>query len=387
AKAYADPANQARWGGDETRRASHILITVPPKATEAQRSAARERAQKILEEVRSHPAQFAALAKQYSQDPGSAALGGDLGYFNRGTMTQPFEAAVFTMKPDEIRGPVETEFGYHIVRLTDIKAGKVKSLAEVTPQLTQELRKQRAAQRFAEAAEAFSNLVYEQSTSLQPAAEKLKLTLQDAGWVTRGASAQASPFNNPKLLNALFSPESIQGGRNTQAIEVAPNTLVAARVVAHEPSVARPLAEVGDAIAQMLRREEAAKLVRREGEARLADLKAGKTVALTWSAKHLLTRQQALSGGLPSTVVTPAFQVNTTHLPAYTGSAAPSGSYVLVRVTQVTPGNPADPAKRRQAEAGLTRAYGDETLSGFIAALRKTADVRLVNKTVLDKKN
>jgi peptidyl-prolyl cis-trans isomerase D len=134
----------------------------------------------------------------------------------------------------------------------------------------------------------------------------------------------------------------------------------------------------------MLQREEAAKLVRQEGEARLAELKAGKTVALPWSPTRQLTRQLALAGGLSPMVVTPAFQVSTTHLPAYTGAMIPSGSYILVRVTQVTPGNPTDATKRKQAEAGLTRAYGDATMSSFMAGLRKTADVRLVNKAVLD---
>ncbi len=384
AKAYSDPANQARWGGTETRRASHILISVPAKASESQRSAAREQAQKILTQAQAHPDQFAALAKQYSQDPGSASQGGDLGYFGRGVMAPSFEAAVFGMKSGEIQGPVETEFGFHIIKLTDTKAGKVRSLAEVTPQLTQDLRRQRAAQRFAEAAESFSNLVYEQSTSLKPAAEKLKLTIKDSGWITRGGPVDVPLLNHPKLLNALFSTESIQDGRNTQAIEVAPNTLVAAHVVAHEPSVARPLAEVKESIAQLLQREEAAKLVRQEGEARLTDLKAGKTIAFTWSAMRQLTRQSALSGGLPSMVVTPAFQVSTTHLPAYTGTMMPSGSYILVRVTQVSPGNPADAAKRKQAEAGLTRAYGEATMSDFMAGLRKTADVRLINKAALE---
>jgi peptidyl-prolyl cis-trans isomerase D len=384
AKAYSDPANQARWSGAETRRASHILITVPPKASDAQRSAARDQAQKILAQAQAHPEQFAALAKQYSQDPGSASQGGDLGYFGRGTMAPSFEAAVFGMKPGSIQGPVETEFGFHVIKLTDVKAAKGRTLAEVTPLLTQELRKQRAAQRFADAAESFSNLVYEQSTSLKPAADKLKLTIKDSGWITRGGAADAPLLNNPKLLNALFAAESIQDGRNTQAIEVAPNTLVAAHVVAHEPSVARPYAEVKETIGQMLQREEAAKLVRKEGEARLADLRAGKTVALAWSATRQLTRQTALAGGLPSVVVMPAFQVSATHLPAYTGAVIPTGSYILVRVTQVTPGNPADATKRKQAEAGLTRAYGDATMSGFMAGLRKTADVRLVNKAVLD---
>ncbi|MBU6505277.1 MAG: SurA N-terminal domain-containing protein [Betaproteobacteria bacterium] len=384
AKVYEDPSNQSRWKGTETRRVRHILIAAPAAAGAAKRAAAKAQAEKILAEAQAHPDRFAALAKQYSQDPGSAAQGGDLGYFGRGMMTQPFENAAFSMKTGEIRGPVETEFGYHIIELTDIKAGKGKTLAEATPQIAEELRRQRAAKQFSDAAETFSNLVYEQSGDLKVAAEKLKLTVRTSDWIVRGAPLQDPILGNAKLQNALFAQESVKDGRNTPAIEVAPSTLVSAHVVSHEPSVVRPLADVRAAILQTLQRDEAAKLAKADGEKQLAALQAGKGETLPWSKVRQFTRQQALSDGLPQGVVTAAFEANTSHLPAYAGALLPTGTYALLRISQVTEGNATDAAKRKQAEVALTRAYGDAVLTGFLAALRQDSTVRLINKSVLE---
>ena len=384
AKAYADPANKARWGGQETRRASHILILAAPKAPDADRAAARALAEKALAEVNANPSQFAAIAKKYSQDPGSAATGGDLGYFGRGAMTPAFENAVFSLKPDQVSGIVETEFGFHIIRLTDIKTAKGKTVTEVTPEITAELRRQRVGQRFSESAENFSNLVYEQSASLKPAAERLKLTLKDSGWVTHAGQAQDPLLNNPKLIAALFAPESVKNGRNTQAIEVSPNVLVAAHVTLYEAPTARPLNEVGPLIAQLLRREEAGKLAAQEGAARLADLQAGKNISLKWSAVRRLNRQDAV-GGLPSGLVADVFKANANHLPVYTGSATANGSYVIAQISAVVPGTITDAARRKQAEIGLVRGYGDEVMAEFLAALRTEGSFRLVNKAILEK--
>ncbi len=384
AKAYADPANQARWQGPETRRARHILIPLPAKASEAQRSEAQAQAQSILKEANAHPERFEALARQYSRDPGSAAQGGDLGYFGRGTMTRPFENAVFAMKPGEISGPVESEFGFHVIQLVDVKAAKGKSLAEAAPVITQELRKQQAARLFGEAAENFSNLVYERSEDLKAAAEKFKLPIQTSGWITRGGPTEVPLLANPKLQAALFAPESLKEGRNTPAIEVAANTLVAGHVAGHEPSFVRPLPEVGAGILQTLQHDAAVKLAQQAGEARLADLQSGKTVDLPWSKDRQFTRQTALSSGLPPALVTAAFKANPSHLPAFAGAPLPTGTYALLRISQVTPGNPADVVKRKQAETGLARAYGDALLTGFLEGLRKDATIRFVNKSVLE---
>jgi peptidyl-prolyl cis-trans isomerase D len=384
AKVYNDPANKARWGGQETRRASHILISVPASASTADRAAAKAKAEKIAAEAKANPSRFAALARQYSQDPGSAAQGGDLGYFGRGAMTKPFDEAVFGMKAHDVTGPVETEFGYHIIQLTDIREGKGKTLAEATPAITAELKKQHAQQRFAEMADNFSNLVYEQSGSLKPAADKFKLPLHETGWLTRSGGAEYPLLDNPKLLAALFAQESVKDGRNTQAIEVAPNVLVSGHVTAHEPAVARPLAEVSEAIQKQLRHEQAAKLAKQEGEARLADLKAGKAVALKWSDPKMVNRQEAL-GIMPPDLVAPAFKLEVDKLPAYAGVDSGSGAYAIARVSRVAPGNPADAARRKQAEVGLARGYGDEVMGEFLTALRANANVRLVNKAVMEK--
>jgi peptidyl-prolyl cis-trans isomerase D len=158
--------------------------------------------------VRKSPGSFAELAKKHSDDPGSAPKGGDLGYFSRGMMVKAFDDTVFQLKANQTSPLVESEFGFHIIHLTGIKPAKVRSIEAARPEIERELNKQRAGKKFAEAAEAFSNLVYEQPDSLKPVADKFKLTLQTSGWVTR-ESAQEKALNNPRLLSALFSDEAI----------------------------------------------------------------------------------------------------------------------------------------------------------------------------------
>ncbi len=388
-KAYEDPANQARWKGTETRRASHILLAVAPNADAAQRKAAQERAGQLLQQLKAHPEQFAALAKANSQDPGSAPLGGDLGFFAQGAMTPPFDAAVFAMHPGEIKGPVETSFGYHLIQLTDIRPGKTRTLAEATPQLTEELRKQLAAQRFAEGAENFSNLVYEQSSSLEPAARQLQLTPLSTDWLDKGGTSGNPLLDQPKLRQALFTPEVLTQGRNTAAVEVQPNVLVAARVLAHEPAATRPLTEVAGAIRQQLQHQEAARLAAAAGNSALAALKAGKGVEqphLVWSSPQLVSQQQAAGAGIPAEAVKPAFSLAPAPLPQYATLSQVNGNTLLVRVSQIQEGSITDPAVRKQAEAGLTQAYGDEVLTAFMSALRQGAEVKLLNKAALEVK-
>ncbi len=216
--AYEARASQYRV--DEQRRASHILVQTE------------EEAAKLAAEARKNPARFAELAKQHSQDPGSAASGGDLGFFGRGMMVPAFEQAAFRMKEGEISAPVKSEFGWHVIRLTGMQPAKARPFAEVRPELAAELARQQGARRFAEAAEAFANMVYEQSDSLKPAAERFKLPLQTSGWVARTVpTPEAGVLASPKLLGALFAADALKARRNTDAIEVAPSVLVAARVI------------------------------------------------------------------------------------------------------------------------------------------------------------
>jgi len=180
---YDEGVKSGRFGTKEERKASHVLIAVKADAKEEEKKAAEQKAKQVAEALRKNPKSFAEVAKKESQDPGSAAQGGDLGYFSRGAMVKPFEDAAFEAKKDEILGPVQSEFGWHVIQVTDIKPAKVKSLAEATPEIEAGIRKSAAQRRFAELAEQFSNSVYEQPTSLKPAADALGLAIQQSPWL------------------------------------------------------------------------------------------------------------------------------------------------------------------------------------------------------------
>jgi peptidyl-prolyl cis-trans isomerase D len=192
-RAYDEGVTSGRFGTKEERKASHVLIAVKPDAKEEEKKAAEQKAKQIAEAVRKNPKSFADVAKKESQDPGSAPQGGDLGFFSRGAMVKPFEDAAFAAKKDEIVGPVQSEFGWHVIQVTDIKPAKVKSLAEATPEIEAALRKSAAQRRFAELAEQFSNTVYEQPTSLKPAADAVGIAIQQSPWLSKGRLRVAHP--------------------------------------------------------------------------------------------------------------------------------------------------------------------------------------------------
>lgn len=274
--------NIDRLSGPEERRASHILITVAKDAAAAERQKAREQVQALLAELRKAPANtqaklFADLARKHSQDPGSASRGGDLDYFGRDAMTPPFEQSVFALKQGDISDVVETDFGYHLIMLTGIKKPQAKTFAELRAGLEAELRNQQAQARYAEAAEAFTNGVYEQSDSLKPVADQLHLSIQTATVnrePTPGTTDARGVLTNTRLLAAVFSDDAIQAKRNTEAVEISPSRLAAARVVQHMPARTQPLAEVQTAVRERVVSARAAQLAREDGLAKLTAWKA-----------------------------------------------------------------------------------------------------------------
>jgi peptidyl-prolyl cis-trans isomerase D len=266
--------NLQRLSSKEERRASHILITAAKDLPEAEKKTARAKAEELLQLVKAKPASFADVARKHSQDPGSALKGGDLDFFGRGAMVKAFEDAAFSMKKSDISELVESEFGYHIIQLTDIKAAKAQSFESLRPSLEADLKKQQAQRKYAELAETFSNTVYEQSDSLKPVADKLKLNIQKASQVTRQATQTRGVLSHPALLQAIFSEVSLQKQRNTEAVEVAPSTLVSARVVKHQPAATLPLVEVKEFVKRALTQEKAAEMAKAQGEQRLSALKA-----------------------------------------------------------------------------------------------------------------
>jgi peptidyl-prolyl cis-trans isomerase D len=333
-KTYYDQ-NVNRLSGKEERRASHILIAVPKGAPAAEREKAKAKAEELLAAVKKSPESFGEVAKKNSQDPGSAAKGGDLEYFARGAMTKPFEDAAFSFKKGEIGGPIETEFGYHIIMVTDVKTPKQRSFEEMRPEIEAELKKQQAQRKYAEAADTFSNGVYEQADSLKPVADRLKLEIRTAGNVTRTPPAGAvGPLANPKFLAALFSPDSTQKKRNTEAVETAPNTLVAGRVTQYTPARTLPLAEVKNRVRERIVATRAAELARKDGMEKLAAWKANPASA-SLPAPAVLSRQEAQKQ--PQSVVEGALRADPAALPAWVGVDLGEQGYAVVKVNKVLP--------------------------------------------------
>lgn len=375
--------HEREFGTPEERRASHVLVKVAASASAAEQAAAKRKAEELFEQARRTPQKFAELAKQHSQDPGSAGNGGDLGYFGRGSMVGPFEDAVFEMKPDEIRGPVQTDFGYHILKLTGIKPGKAVSFEEAKERIEQELRKHKAGKHFAEAAENFSNLVFEQGDSLQPAAEALKLQIQKSPWLSRAGGEVGFP-GNEKMLAAVFSEDVLKNKRNTEAIEVAPNTLVSARVIEHRPASIQAFGEVKEAIAKRLARQKASELAVKEGKEKLALLAQDKDAALDWGKPVLASRRQ-VPGGMPEAIFTEVFKASVAKLPAYVGAKNPQGGYLLARIDKTIEVDKIDDAKRRAYAQQIEQMLGQEALGAFVASLKKQADIK-IRQEALEKK-
>ena len=327
--------NMSRLSNLEERRVSHILVAADAAAPAPERDKARAKAEKLLAELKQSPQKFAELARQHSQDPGSATKGGDLDFFARGAMVKPFEDTAFAMKKGDISNVVETEFGFHILRLTDIKVPKQQSFEESRAVLQADVRRQLAQRKFAEAAEQFTNLVYEQSDSLQPVAERLKLDIKRASHLTRNAPpADAALLGNPKLLAAVFSPDAIEKKRNTEAVELGANQLVSARVLQYFPAKALPYEEVKARVQEMWLAEQSAKAARDEGMAKLAAWKAKPEEAVL-PAAVVLSREQTQKQ--PSAVVEAALRASTQTLPAWVGVDLGAEGYAVVKVEKIVP--------------------------------------------------
>ena len=341
--------NTARFGTKEERRASHILITAPASAPAADRAKAKAKAEQLLAEVKKAPATFADVARKNSQDPGSAEKGGDLDFVTRGAMVKPFEDAMFALKKGDISDVIETEFGYHIIRLADIKPAVVPPFEQVRATIENEVRAQQATQEFAKAAESFTDAVYQQPDSLKPAAEKLKLTIQTASNVARTpAPSVTGVLANRNFLNALFAADSLERKQNTEAIEVGTNQLASGRVTQYTPARPLPLAEVKDKIRAQLVTERAAVMAKAEGEAKLAAWTA-KADGATFGAPITVSRRELQNQ--PIAIIDAALRADAGKLPALVGVDLGTQGYAVVRVTKLVPRAPSAPEQAQQENA------------------------------------
>ena len=354
--------NLTRLAAKEERRASHILINAAKDAPAADREQAKARAQELLAQVRKSPASFAEVAKKSSQDSGSAPAGGDLNFFGRGAMVKPFEDAVFAMKKGEISDVVESDFGYHIILLTDIKTPRQPSFEELRPSLEAELKQQQAQRKFAEVAEAFTNSVYEQPDSLKPVADSLKLKIQTAEGVTRVPGPGASgPLANPKFLEALFANDSVEGKRNTSAIEVGPSQLVAGRISTYTPTRTLALQEVSDRARLLLIAEKSAELARKDAEAKKAAWMGNAAPAAGLAPAVVVSRDQTQN--LPRAVVDAALRASPDNLPAWVSADLGSQGTAVVKVLRIIPREGVDAQQAAQQRQQLQQWW--TTAEGF----------------------
>lgn len=366
--------NLAKLAGKDERRASHILLAAAKDAPAAERQKAKARAETLLAEVKKAPQKFAEIAKAQSQDPGSAAAGGDLDFFTRGAMVKPFEDAAFAMAKGEISGVVESDFGYHIIQLTDIKAVKQKSFEEMRPTLEAEFRKQAATSKYAEAAEAFTNAVYEQSDSLKGVADKLKLEVKTADAVSRQQAPGATgPLANANFLNAVLSADTVEKKRNTEAIEFGPSQLVSGRIVQHQPARTIPLAEVKTLVRELVAEKQANALAKKEGAEKLAAWRAKPDTAALAETQSV-SREQVK---LPPSLIRGVMRADVSQLPAWTGVDLGESGYAVVRVDKVVPRDAVDEARGGQERGQFSRWWTSAEGQAYFNLLKDKFKVKI----------
>ena len=365
----------------ELRKAAHILITVDAKSSDADKQAAKDKAEKILQEVKQGATQFAQLAQKYSQDPGSAVNGGDLGLFGRGMMVKPFDEAVFKLLVGEVSGLVQSDFGFHIIKLLAIKGGKAQSLSEVKSSIAQKLKTQKANEKYAELAEKFGNTVYEQSDTLKPAAELIKTPIQQVAWLSKGQIG-VSPWTD-KALQAVFSDEVVKNKRNTPAIEISPNTLLAARIVEYKPESVSPIKEVEITIRQKLQRQQSQDLASKQGNLILIQLQQGVNATVEWKSSQTISRSQHAS--IDNELTRKIFQADVAKLPTYVGIESAQSGYLLARIDSVKQVDAIDDVKRERYMQQLRQMIGEELFQAFIADTKSHANISVAPILEIDK--
>jgi peptidyl-prolyl cis-trans isomerase D len=374
--------NKNNYTSEEQRRASHILLNLTKDNSASETKTIRAKAESLLAQVKKNPELFAQLAKENSQDLGTSENGGDLDYFGRGAMVKAFDEAVFKLKENEISGLVQSEYGIHIIQLTAIKPKSIKSLDEVKAQLSAEIKKQKATKAFSNAAEEFTSLAYDQPESLQPLVDKLKLKVEKVNGLSR-VSDPALPTtlasNNPKFLKAIFLEDSLKKKLNTEATEVAPNTLVVGRVVDYKPASKRSFDEVKPVIVANVTQIEAQSLAKKAGEAKLKTLKAqdssegfSETLSVSRLKQPAMSKEEFLA----------LMKADVQKLPSFVGVDVPGQGYKVYRIAKVTAGTP--DAARRLAEAKqIDSAVAQQDLYSYVEALKAKAKV-VINTAALN---
>ncbi|SHM42278.1 SurA N-terminal domain-containing protein [Phytopseudomonas punonensis] len=354
----------------EQRDAAHILIEVGGDVSEEQAKAKIEDLQKRLQKGED----FAALAKEFSQDPGSASEGGDLGYAGKGVYDPAFEDALYALNKDEVSAPVRTEFGWHLIKLLGVQAPEVPTLSSMKEKLETDLKAQRVEQRFVEATKQLEDAAFESSDLAQPAQE-LGLKVQTSEPFGRqGGQGIAA---NRQVLQAAFSQEVMEDGSNSGAIELDPNTLVVIRVKEHRKPQQLGLEQVSDSIRAQLTKTRASEAAKAAGEALVTELSDGKAKpeGAEWQVVEAATRNQ---DGVDPAVLQALFRMPkpTDEKSEFSGIALANGDFVVIRLKGVSePEQALSDEEKAMYRRFLASRSGQQDFAAFRKQLESKADI------------
>lgn len=374
---------KSRFAAQEERLASHILISVPKDANAAAQKAAEAKATQLAVQARTSGADFAALAKAASDDNLSKNSGGDLGWVGRNVMAKPFEEALFAMKTGEVRGPVKTEFGWHVIQLREVRTPQQVPFEQVRDELAREQAEADREHAFNDITGKLVDEVYKNPTALTPAARALNLPVQTLGPFARGAGTGIAA--NPALQRAAFSDTLIQDGTVSDPIELSPNHSVLIRVSQHTPERTQPLVQVRDRVVAAIRADRARRATQAKADAMVERLRKGEGLQAVAADEQLVPVEAGevpRGAPLPDPKATEAYFL----VPApVAGKASPGkvalgdGSTVVFAVTGVTPGDAAKAtAQQRQLlQQQLARASGSDDAAAFVKAMRRQMRIRV----------
>ena len=383
ARAYYT-AHAAQFTEPENREVAHILIRVAEDAKPEAQQAARQKAEQLLQQARKNPQGFGELAKQNSQDPLTAAKGGSFGLIQRNSIFKQVEDVAFAMTAGEVRGPVQSPAGLHIVMVKAIAGGGQRKFEDVRAMVTEAAKREIAIRKFNEEVEQFGDLVYSKNDSLKPAADKYGVAIQTSDWFGRQGPAQGI-LKNERLLAAIFSSDVVMNKKNTEPVEVSTNTLVAARILEYKPAGNKPLEAVKDEIEAQLRKEQASALAGKQGKAYVAELQQGKVPgALKFDTPAKVGREDLAKSGLDQTAMEAIYRVSAKKLPAYTGASLANGDFAVFKISAVSSNEQLRQQAQQFLPISIAQSQSEQVVRSYLQSLRQETKVK-VKQDVLDK--
>jgi len=369
--------NIDRFRSNEERKSSHILVSFDDEVID---DAAFEQINNIQERIKAGES-FEALAQEFSDDGGSAANGGDLGWAEPGLFVPEFDQVLFALEIGDISDPVKTQFGYHIIRLDDLKEGRKKEYAEIEEELTKEYSKLLAEDRLYDLAEQLDDLALQAFNELDSVADELALDLNQISAITRNGSSFLN--QQPDLIDILFSPSSLEQFENTPVYEFN-NSIIVARVIDHRLPKTKNLSEVEDEIRSLLIAQNSTEIANEEAAKIMRELSSGKTMAelsnfyqLELKAFDELKRND---DALPRGVIDAIFATLKTNIDNNHYSTVTMDENVYVfEVLQLDPGRLDDfnDQERDSGKIALAEQLGSNELASFAKQLRENAVVEI----------